>query len=188
MLPPASIWSGHHWWSHCLSDQGNQAHMQASANTVALLCLKRDHKPHNDEWHLTEIFIPCLIKVTSLRTFKHLSQRQVVNLWIAELEIFIGVPGDASTYQRNLNRRTAGSTIGQREGVWDNRCELIVVNRVNGEVEDDVWWCDDWCVLAVVFTIKHAVGCGATGGNRESVLVFCERLAIWTGVLVKEQE
>lgn len=38
-----------------------------------------------------------------------------------------------------------------------------------------------------VFTIEDAVGHSATGGDRESVLVFCEGVAVWTGVLCQQK-
>lgn len=138
-LPLSSIWSGHHWWSHCCLGQRDQGHKWASASTEALLCLCSNHKSEtlNDIWNtgvLTYKLILCLFEAT----FKHLSQCQVVRLWVAVLDIFVRIPGDAPPQQRDLKSSTRfGVTIDQSEGVWENRCEL------RGQWEEGggwTWW------------------------------------------------
>lgn len=47
---------------------------------------------------------------------------------------------------------------------------------------------DLWCMLAMVFTVEDTVGHSTTGGNGESILVFFKWLAIYTGVLEKEED
>lgn len=71
-------------------------------------------------------------------TFKHLSQSQVARRWVAELDVFVRVPGDAPPQQRDPNCATAGSAIVQSEGVWENRCGLRGGGRKVDVVTDDV--------------------------------------------------
>lgn len=46
-----------------------------------------------------------------------------------------------------------------------------------------MWW---WCVICVVLTVEDTVGYSTTGGNGQSILAYCKRLAVWTGVLVRK--
>lgn len=50
-------------------------------------------------------------------TVKHLSQGRAVQLWVAELDIFVCIPGDAPPQQRYRLWRTVVAVISQNEGV-----------------------------------------------------------------------
>lgn len=108
--------SGPRWWSRCWWSRWDLTRTQAYASTEASLCLWSTHEADTVS-HIWNTGVLTLNLCLTEPTVKHLSQGRAVQLWVAELDIFVCIPGDAPPQQRYQLWRTVVAVIFQSEGV-----------------------------------------------------------------------